>query len=197
MTGKRLRLVTILAGLLLSGLTLIAWTQQWVSVTVINGTTLDVGGDVAAPALSTLSLAGLALVGALTVAGPVFRVILGVLEASLGALIVYSGVVVLSDPIAAAAPSITEVTGRSGVESIRALVSAPSVTAWPVVTIVLGALLVMLAVAVLVTSRRWPAAGRKYQAVRLESADGEKSNTEASNVESWDALSGGNDPTQR
>lgn len=197
MTGKRLRLVTILAGLLLSGMTLIAWTQPWVSVTVINGPTLDVGGDVAAPALSTLSLAGLALVGALTVAGPAFRVILGVLEASLGALIVYSGLTALNDPIAAAAPSITEVTGRSGIESIRTLVSAPSVTAWPVVTIVLGALLVLLAVAVLATSRRWPAAGRKYQAVRLASADGETSDTSSSSVESWDALSGGDDPTQR
>ena len=197
MTGKRLRLATILAGLLLSGLTLIAWTQQWVSVTVIDGPTLDVGGDVAAPALSTLSLAGLALVGALTVAGPVFRVILGILEAFLGALIVYSGVTALNDPIAAAAPSITEVTGRSGIESIRTLVSAASATAWPVVTIVLGTLLVLLAVAVLVSSRRWPVAGRKYQAVRLESTDGETSNAEASNVESWDALSGGNDPTQR
>lgn len=197
MTGKRLRLVTILAGLLLSGLTLIAWTQPWVSVTVINGPTLEVAGDVAAPALSTLSLAGLALVGALTVAGPVFRVILGVLEASLGALIVYSGLTALNDPIAAAAPSITEVTGRSGIESIRTLVSAPSVTAWPIVTIVLGALLVMLAVAVLFTSRRWPASGRKYQAVRLEPADGETSNASSSNVESWDALSGGDDPTQR
>lgn len=197
MTGKRLRLVTILAGLLLSGLTLIAWTQPWVSVTVINGPTLEVAGDVAAPALSTLSLAGLALVGALTVAGPVFRVILGVLEASLGALIVYSGLTALNDPIAASAPSITEVTGRSGIESIRTLVSAPSVTAWPIVTIVLGALLVMLAVAVLFTSRRWPASGRKYQAVRLEPADGETSNASSSNVESWDALSGGDDPTQR
>ncbi|MGV8882120.1 MAG: Trp biosynthesis-associated membrane protein [Rhodoglobus sp.] len=197
MTGKRLRLTTILAGLLLSGMTLIAWTQQWVSVTVIDGATLDVGGDVAAPALSALSLAGLALIGALTVAGPVFRVILAVLEASLGALIVYSGVTALNDPIAAAAPSITEVTGRSGIESIRTLVSAPSVTAWPVVTIVLGALLVVLAVAVLVTSRRWPAAGSKYQAVRLESADAETSNIEASTVDSWDALSGGDDPTQR
>jgi len=191
-TPQRLRLVTILTGIVLSGLALIAWTQQWVSVTVQNGPTLVVGGDVAAPALSTLSLAGLALVAALTVAGPVFRVILGVLEASLGALIVYSGVAALSDPVAAAAPSITEVTGISGIESIRALVTTFSVTAWPVVTVVLGILLVLLAIAVIATSRRWPVSGRKYQTVRVEPVEGE-----SSNVESWDALSGGDDPTQR
>ena len=192
MTPQRLRLVTILSGLVLSGLALIAWTQQWVSVAVKNGPTLAVGGDIAAPALSTLSLAGLALVAALTVAGPVFRIVLGVLQASLGGLIVYSGFAALADPVSAAAPSITEVTGISGIESIRALVSSASVTAWPALTAALGILLVLLAVAVVVTSRRWPVSGRKYQPVRLESADGD-----ASNVESWDALSGGDDPTQR
>ena len=192
MTPQRIRLVTILSGIVLSGLALIAWTQQWVSITVQNGPTLVVGGDVAAPALSTLSLAGLALVAALTVAGPVFRVILGVLEASLGGLIVYSGVAALSDPVSAAAPSITEVTGISGIESIRALVTTFSVTAWPVVTVVLGILLVLLAIGVIATSRRWPVSGRKYQTVRLDPVEGE-----TSNVESWDALSGGDDPTQR
>lgn len=190
MTPQRLRLVIILTGLVLSGLALIAWTQPWVSVVVTNGPTLDVGGDVAAPALSTLSLAGLALVGALTVAGPVFRVILGVLEAFLGGLIVYSGVAALADPVAAAGPSITEVTGISGIESIRGLVESSSVTAWPALAVVFGSLLVLLAVVVIVTNRRWPASGRKYQTVRLEPADGE-----SSNVESWDALSGGTDPT--
>lgn len=190
MTHQRLRLLSILAGLILAGLSLIAWTQPWVSVTVVNGPSLDVGGDVAAPALSTLALAALALVGALTVAGPVFRVILGVLEVALGGLIVYSAAAALSNPVLAAGPAITEVTGISGAEPIRALVSSAAVTVWPALTLVFGILIVVLALIVIGTNRRWPVSGRKYQPVRLEKADGE-----SSNVESWDALSGGNDPT--
>jgi hypothetical protein len=190
MTAQRLRLSVILSGLLLSGLTLIAWTQPWVTVVVTGGPTLAVGGDIAAPALSTLSLAGLALVAALTVAGRIFRVVLGVLEAFLGGLIAYSGITALADPVVAAAPSITEVTGISGVESIRALVSSSAVTAWPAICVVLGLLLVGLAATLIATTKKWPVSGRKYQAVRIEPDGGDRSS-----VESWDALSGGNDPT--
>jgi hypothetical protein len=189
-TPQRLRLTTILFGLALSGLVLVAWTQSWITVVIESGATLAVGGDIAAPALSTLSLAGLALVAALTVAGPVFRVILGVLETLLGGLIASSGIIALADPVAATAPAVTAATGISGIESIRALVSSSSVTAWPALTVLLGFLLIGLALVLIVTARRWPVSGRKYEAVRVEPIGGDRSS-----VESWDALSGGNDPT--
>ena len=52
MNGRRLKLGAILAGLVLSGLTLLAWTQQWFSIELIPDGSVAVGGDVAAPALS-------------------------------------------------------------------------------------------------------------------------------------------------
>jgi hypothetical protein len=118
-------------------------------------------------------------------------VILGVLELAIGALVVTSAAMALADPVAASAASITAATAVSGTESIAALVSGITVSAWPAVTLVLGALMCLLGVVIAATARRWPASSRRYQAVRLEAVEpGESA------VGDWDALSDGRDPTQ-
>ncbi|MEQ1734970.1 MAG: Trp biosynthesis-associated membrane protein [Rhodoglobus sp.] len=188
MSAKRLRLTLIVGGIVLSGLILLAWTQQWFLVLLAAGQELGVAGDVAAPALSALALAGLVLAGALALAGPVFRVVLGALETAIGALVIVSAVIAVSDPLSAAAETVSGATGVGGDESITALVSAVVVSAWPVATIVLGALLSLLGVTVVVTSKRWPMSSRKYNATRLETVEGNP-------VDDWDALSDGRDPT--
>lgn len=190
MTGRRLKLASILLGVALSGLTLLSWTQTWFTVDLQSGQTLSVLGDVAAPALTALALSGLALAAALSIAGVVFRVILGALQAAIGALIVTSAVMAIADPITASAKTITAATGVDGHDSIAQLVSAVSSTAWPALALVFGVLLTLLGVLIAVTARRWPASSRKYQAVRLEEADGERSA-----AGDWDALSDGRDPT--
>ena len=188
MTPGRLKLVLLLSGLALSGLVFLGWTQTWFGITLDEGLTLSVGGDVAAPALSTLALTCLVLNGALSIAGPVFRVILGVLEAALGATVVFSGVIALVDPIKASAATVSDATGVAGAESIAGLVASVSVAAWPWVSTAAGALLVLLGVVVVASAGRWPGSGRKYSAVRLAPADGDS-------VDDWDSLSGGHDPT--
>jgi hypothetical protein len=187
---RRLKLIAILAGIGLSALTLLSWTQVWFTVRLETGQTLSVTGDVAAPALTALALSGLALAGALAIAGVVFRVILGVLQVAIGGLIIMSASIALADPIAASARAITAATGVSGDESVAALVSAVHLTAWPLLALLFGILLALLGVLIVVTARMWPVSSRKYQAVRLEEADGE--HTSAGD---WDALSDGRDPT--
>jgi hypothetical protein len=187
-TGGRLKLTLLLAGLALSGLVFLGWTQAWFSIVVVDGPTLSIGGDVAAPALSTLALTCLVLNGALSIAGPVFRVILGVLEAMLGVTVVFSGVLAIADPVKASAATISDATGVAGGESIAGLVSSAVITAWPWVATVAGALLVVIGVVVVATAGRWPGSGRKYSAVRLAAEDG-------GSVDDWDALSEGRDPT--
>jgi hypothetical protein len=188
-SARRLKLVLLLSGLLLSALVFAGWTQEWFAVTLVDGPTLSVAGDVAAPALSALALTCLVLLGALSIAGPVFRVVLGVLQVLLGGTMVLSGVLALVNPVAASSASITDATGIAGDAPVAALVASIAMTAWPVLSTIAAALLALLGVAVVVTARRWPGSGRKYSAVRL-SPGGERSA-----VDDWDALSSGEDPT--
>ncbi|MGA1837077.1 Trp biosynthesis-associated membrane protein [Herbiconiux sp. 11R-BC] len=178
-SGRRLKLLVILAVLALSGLTFLAWSQSWGSLSIAGGTTtaatLDVPGSVAAPALSALALAGIALAGALAIAGPIIRIVLGALEVLLGASVLWSAIGALTDPVAAGAAVVTTATGVAGTESIRGLVAVGSESAWPAVTAVLGGAMVVVGLVVIATVRRWPDAGRKYQAVTFEAADGRQS----------------------
>jgi hypothetical protein len=187
MDAGRLKLFTILAGGVLGALTLLAWTQQWFGLTLTSGQSLAVAGQVAAPALSALGLASLALVAALAIAGRVFRIVLAALEVAIGVLVVVSAAAALSTPVAASAATITEAVGESGANALAALVASVSATAWPYLTLVFGALSALVGVVVLVTTRRWPGPTRRYEttAVADDSAAG-----------SWDALSAGKDPTR-
>jgi hypothetical protein len=188
-TPRRLKLGLLLGGLLLSGVVFLGWTQEWFAIALVDGPTLSVGGDVAAPALSTLALTCLVLLGALSIAGPFFRVVLGVLQLLLGATMVLSGVIALLNPIAASTATITDATGIAGAAPVAALVTSVAVGAWPLVSTIAAALLALLGLAVVVTSRRWPGSSRKYSAVKLV-PEGERST-----VDDWDALSSGEDPT--
>ncbi|MCU1544543.1 MAG: peptidase [Microbacteriaceae bacterium] len=189
---RRTKSLVVLVGALVALATLIAWTQVWFAVSLDDGARLDVDGQVAAPALSALALTSLVLVGALSIAGPFFRFILGMLESLIGVTVVLSCGIALGDPVRASAPAISVATGVAGGKSVRALVSVVSESPWPWVALVSGALLVVTGLAIIVLGRRWPGSSRKYQAVRLEPADAARNP-----VDDWDALSGGSDPTTR
>ena len=73
-------------------------------------------GAVAGGALLPLALASLALVAALALAGPFFRVVLGVLDALLGVCVVAVVVWALSDPVRASLPVLVDATGVTGDE---------------------------------------------------------------------------------
>jgi hypothetical protein len=80
----------------------------------------------------------------------------------------------------------TGVTGGS-VELTRGI----DVTAWPAVAVVGGIAIAVLGVLELLTSRAWPGSSRKYGTVSAE-----RPRDSRSSVDDWDALSGGDDPTQ-
>lgn len=179
-SGRRLKLLTIVAVLLLAALAFLAWSQSWGTLVLVASDTtaagaLDVPGSVAAPALSALGLAGIALAGALAIAGPVIRIVLGALELLLGASVLWSGLAALTDPVAAGASVVTTSTGVAGTDSVRDLVTVGVLSPWPAVTVALGAGMLVAGAVIIITVRRWPAASRKYQAVAFESADGTRS----------------------
>ena len=203
MSERRLKSIVLIAAIVTSGLTIIAWTQTWFTLELggaeSGSRAIGVGGETAAGGLSALGLAGLALVGALSIAGPVFRAVLGALQILLGATITLSSVLAIADPVRSSGAAVTESTGVSGGESIEALVDAASATAWPFIASGLGVVAIALGIIVIATSRRWPVQTRKYQAVGFEQeTPGEEPSSEPSDsVTDWDTLSDGGDPTSR
>ncbi|PRY70398.1 putative membrane protein (TIGR02234 family) [Glaciihabitans tibetensis] len=191
MPPRRLRLLTILAIPLFSALTMLSITQTWWTVEVADRS-LEIAGTVASPALSALALAGFALTAALAISGPVFRIVMGVLQSAIGATVVLAAYNSMSDPIATSATIITEATGVAGTESVAALVDEVVLTGWPWVAVMSGVLSLLVGLFLLFTARRWPVASRKYQAARLEEPGAPRDS-----VGDWDALSDGSDPTER
>jgi len=209
MTPTRLRGLLLTGTALLAALVFLAWSQPWftLELTATSGdpTPLEVRGDVAAAALAPLALAVLAIVAALALAGAVFRVVFGVLEALLGVCVIAATVVSLGDPAAASAHAVTEATGISGADSVAELISSVAVSPWPTVAIVMGALVVVVGGVVALTAPRWPVSGRRYTRSRTEPAGSADTASESGSAASgaaesdpvaeWDALSEGDDPT--
>jgi uncharacterized membrane protein (TIGR02234 family) len=193
MSGSRLKLLSLALVAALAAVVLLAWSQPWFGVTVVDGDSeghYDVAGDMVAGGLPPLAFASFALVLALAIAGPFFRVVLGILEALLGVAVIAVTWFVLSDPVAAFAGDLAERTGDAGLEHLRELVTDIGTTGWPALAIVAGALMVVLGIAIAATGHRWPRSGRKYSRSRLEPA------ATATPFDEWDALSEGADPTE-
>lgn len=198
---RRVKPLLVLAVILASGLALLAWTQVWVVARLAQDgsarSALDVAGSGAAPGLTALALAGLALAGALTIAGPVIRVILGLLEMLLGVSVVLSAALAIADPAGASSAAVTAATGVAGTDSTRAAVREAALTGWPFLALAAGILMVLVGLAVVITAKAWPGPATRYQATTFEpvtdAATGRVRPRDA--VDDWDGLSRGDDPT--
>ncbi|GAA4743289.1 hypothetical protein GCM10025783_13550 [Amnibacterium soli] len=186
MTPARERSLVVLGVLLAGAAAVLASTQPFASA-VITGTRAPVvvAGQAAAPSLAPLGIVALALGIALTIAGRVARVVLGVLLVLLGAGIVAAAFPNVVDDSVGTRGAITAVTG---VTDVAGLVVSRSGTAWPVVAVAAGVLAVLLGLAVLVRSRRWTTGGRRF---RAETPAVQRTDP----ISEWDALSRGSDPT--
>jgi uncharacterized membrane protein (TIGR02234 family) len=194
---RRLKSTVLLSGIAISAATLLSWTQQWFVITLDDGQTVSVGGDIAAQGLSALALAGLALIGALSIAGRVFRVILGILQALIGATIGFSAFLALSDPVAVSAAAISTLTGVAGTLSITALVTAISPSVWGWCALVAGVSTIGHGLVICLTAHLWPDSSSKYQSTTRHQPRVEKPvGTTTDAIDDWDALSKGDDPTE-
>jgi len=206
MNPARMKLPVIVATVVGSALALLSWSQTWFELRLTDsaaqggGEAIAVAGSVASPALAALALAGLALVAALAIAGPVIRIVLGILELVIGGCLLLATFLTLGSPIAAVAPAVTDATGVTGAGPTAELVASATATGWPVAAIVGGALLILAGLVVLVTGTRWPSSSRRYRGTRL--ADDEARPAEAGGraasdraIDDWDELSRGDDPT--
>lgn len=195
------------------GLALVSATQMWVVIALVDGaaatSSLQISGQQLNPSISPVAIAALASVLALTIAGRKFRYVLGALVALLGAGIATLGVIALLDPRTESEWSIGEATGIIG-DSQYELIRAVSVTAWPSVAIMAGAVLVLAGICVVLLGGRWAAGGRKYEATTAPDAEsralqepGKTSDTsraaeptDRDRISDWDTMTNGADPTQ-
>ncbi len=199
--GRRIKLTHIVVVLLASALAILSWTQTWgyveISLSSIVQERIEVTGATAAPALTALALAGLALAGALTIAGPVIRVILGLLEILLGLSVFLSAFLAVSNPALASSAAVTAATGIAGTKSILDGVVDETTTLWPFIALGAAVLMSVAGVGITVTAKRWPGPTARYQAARFEpagstdTAEGGAGNP----LGDWDELSRGRDPS--
>ena len=187
--ARTLRLYTIVAIGLIAVVTLLTTTQTWWTLH-LGSRSLPIAGTVAGPALTALALCALVLAAALALAGPVFRLILGLLQLLLAFTVVLTTALSLAHPDQPSESAVQSATGVAGEASIDHLIKSVALTPWGFVAIGLGVLAFLLGLWLLFTFRFWPTASRKYQAVRFEPADGPRDA-----VVDWDALSDGTDPT--
>ncbi|MEB4616263.1 Trp biosynthesis-associated membrane protein [Leucobacter sp. M11] len=200
MTGaKRLKRVSLLLLLVSAGAALFGTTQTWYTLELAEGAaSVDeavLTGQQASAGLSSFGLAALALTVALTIAGPVFRVILGLLAVGFGAGVLSLSLGVMSSPRTAALDVLAELTGLAGEEASYGTVTSIAVTPWPAVTATAGVVLGLIGLLVVVTGHRWPRGGRKYDTSAANSPAVAGAAQEPDRISDWDQLSGGGDPS--
>jgi len=166
-----------------------ATTQTWIEVRLdpagASNSDLHVQGSKAATAVTALAVVALAGGLAASIAGKIARWIIAVLIVLSAAGIILAALTVLLDPLGAAQGAIAAATGVSGGQAD----AVP--TAFPVVAIVAGALLALCAVVLPLAGRHWTSR-TKYDAA----SRGKKSSNEpVDEIDSWDSLSRGEDPT--
>ena len=207
MASKKL---VVTGTLLVAAVALIAATQVWLSIELSEGVsaqgTLTVTGQQLSPPLAPMALALAALALALTIAGRIFRFVLGALGVVLGGGIVALTLGVLQAPLDAAAGKVTELTGIGGSDATGiAVVASSQVSVWAAITATAGCIAALLGIAVLVWGSRWRAAGRKYETAATASGPrpagddpaGQAAQTpEHDRISDWDALSDGADPSE-
>jgi uncharacterized membrane protein (TIGR02234 family) len=166
-------------------------TQTWINVNLDPNQAgaaqdaLKVQGSKAATTVTALALVALAGGLAAAIAGRIARWIITAIIVLASAGIVAAAATVAANPLAAAQGSIAEATGVTGSQAQVA------VTAMPVLAVVAGCLLALAALAIIPAGRHWKAR-TKYDA---PAAGSPAAAGPVDEIDSWDRLSRGDDPT--
>lgn len=210
MNYRKFKSYSLFAAFVLSAVILIGWSQTWFFLEVTfpteNSEGLAVSGQIAAPGLSAFGLAGFAITAALALSSIVIRRILGVLLFGLGVAVVLMSISAWSDPVLAAASQLTALSAISDIETIRTFVISSSATVWPGITAVAGILLVPAGIIIVFTAGKWGTGSRKFDRVGPSGSDSgqakppqrapdENKDVSSVNIDAWDSLSHGTDPT--
>lgn len=204
------KLSTVLLTVLAALLVLLSATQNWFLLTLSPSTgavshELEVAGSEAAALLVPLAVAVLALAAVLAIASRPWRYFLALLLVLLGVSLVWvSAQAAFFEAIVAVSGVVTDATGMSGAGTIAELVSGIEITFWPYVALFAAVLLVLIGVWVLCSNHLWvtkkqrsfeTAAQRESRVAGNNSGARPYDANTSKESDSWDLLSGGEDPT--
>jgi uncharacterized membrane protein (TIGR02234 family) len=209
--GGPARRTAIWVLLLLGGATLAAAVPTWLRTT--GATALDpqvdvaVAGTSAAPGVSAAALVLVAAALALGLVGRVGRWVVLAVAAASGVVATVSALSVAIDPEPTARSAVAEATG------VTELTAPVELTAAPWVAAVLGVLTVLVVVWVALGARSWASASTRHERAgatpataagtpadgtpEVAGAAGPGDAEDVSDHDAWDALSRGEDPTDR
>lgn len=187
--GGRGRAVLALAvaAAVTAGVSVPVWLGATGTTALRGAVPVDIDGSQVAPGVLAAAVVLLAAAAGVGIVGRVGRwVAVGAVVAA-GLVVVASVVVVLRDPTAAATAAVAAETG------VGVLTGDVRVTAWPWVALAVGALDVLGGVALGVASSAWAAPSARHVPVGVAdtaaAVDDDRS--------AWDALTRGDDPTDR
>lgn len=197
---RRARLLSVLLTLAAGAVGIISSTQVWLTVVLSDGVhhTLEVPGASAIPVLAPLSLAVLALGGALSIVGLVLRYVFGALTLVIAGLLGFLTLQVVAGPQTShVASTVTTATGITGESAVAQLVSSVGESAWPAVTLIAWVVLFAVGILVIVTARGWKGAGRRYATTETSAPTPRAASASRPHdaIDDWDELSRGDDPT--
>jgi uncharacterized membrane protein (TIGR02234 family) len=173
-------------------------TQTWITVGLnpdqagqAAQNALQVQGSKAATAVTALALVALAGGLAASIAGRIARWITAAIIILASAGIISAAATVLADPLMAAQGSIAASTGISG------SAAQVAVTAFPALAVVAGVLLAVSALLIIPAGRYWKSRTKYDVAVTTDPGTGTPSAAAGpvDEIDSWDRLSRGDDPT--
>ncbi|MHA7264120.1 Trp biosynthesis-associated membrane protein [Arthrobacter sp. TMN-37] len=169
-------------------------TQTWLEVRLpreaVQTPDLAVPGSDAATPVSAFALVALAAALAVSIAGRVARWIVAGILFLAGAGILLTSIRIGLDPAAAAAPAIGEAIGISGGSG-----ATSAATGMPWLAAGAGLLLAAASVWVAVAGRHWERALR-YERTTGSAAPARAASAHATDIDSWDRLTSGEDPTR-
>jgi uncharacterized membrane protein (TIGR02234 family) len=174
-------------------------TQTWITVSLdpdqagqagAAGNALQVQGSKAATTVTALAVVALAGGLAASIAGRIARWITTAIIVLAAAGIITAAATVLASPLAAAQGSIAAATGITGGNAQVAL------TAFPALAVVAGVLLALSALLIIPAGRYWTSRTKYDTATSGARAAGSQAAAgPVDEIDSWDRLSRGDDPT--
>lgn len=198
---KKRTLIPLL--LLVALATLIIVNREWVSFDLLPEASVQekvsVSGAAGLGGFAPIIVAILVMAVVLSIAGRVFRVGIGIAIALGGAWIAVNAFRIAvadeSGMLSFGRNSIAEVTGILTDHS-SGLIESVTPSIWPFVTAGLGVLLAVIGILVVVMGWRWQTGGKRYETHHDMPHKTEQNPVENDRIADWDAISGGDDPSE-
>jgi uncharacterized membrane protein (TIGR02234 family) len=193
--SKRTAILAILLGATVS---LIGWSQNWLTLKLASADIRVSSLDATGQSLTALP-AGLALVALSTglvilTSRAILAYVIAAINAAAGIAIVAVCVAFGADPVSFAFKQLTALSGIADDSALRHLVSSMTVGFGVFVCAVGGFFILLGALVVAISAHAWPHKRTRYERANNVS-DSKASNSSVETLDAWDEMSRGRDPT--